>query len=361
MYIDPLPNGKYKYGQWYTEYRTGKKRRVTITMDKNTAATRREAQKILDQKVKIANSLSRTSDVTLDEARTAYIAYQEQTLKPSTASRCKVRIGVLTRLLGPDTLLSSLNAGYINRVFLESGRKKSTLNEDMVRLKAWIRWCYDNDLVDDIRYLDKLKPYKVDKKPEKEKYMERDELQKLLPELKVPINRLIIEFLALSGCRVGEALALQWSDIDGEVIHITKTYDHINRITTSTKTETSCRDIYIQPELRSLIRRIREYYMLIGVRSDLVFAAESGKHLELRTVEKYFKENTEKILGRRLTLHSLRHTHASLLFEQGMSLDAVSFRLGHADSRITKDIYLHVTERKKEQYNAQMEKVSLLS
>ena len=361
MFSKQMPNGKFKFTEWYIEYRTGKRRRVTVTMDKDTAASKREAQRILNQKIEAINFSSAPEKITLAAARDAYTAFQERTLKQSTAGRCKARIGVLTRLLGEDTRLESLTAGYVNKKFLESGRKKSTLNEDLIRFKAWIRWCYQNDLIEDIRFLDKLKPYKVDKPPEKLKYMEREELQKILPYFTIPINRMVVEFLALSGCRVGEALALEWTDIDDGQIHITKTYDHINKVTTSTKTESSCRDIFIQPELAELIRRLRLYYMETGIRSDLVFANWQGEHLGLAALEKYFRDRCEKVLGRRLTLHSLRHTHASLLFEQGMSLEAVSARLGHSDSRITKDIYLHITENKQKEYDSQLKKILLLS
>ena len=77
-------------------------------------------------------------------------------------------------------------------------------------------------------------------------------------------------------------------------------------------------------------------------------------------MNKYFRENCVRILGRPLSLHSLRHTHTSLMFEAGASLDAVSLRLGHSDSRITRDIYLHLTEKKKEEYDNQFRNVRIL-
>lgn len=58
--------------------------------------------------------------------------------------------------------------------------------------------------------------------------------------------------------------------------------------------------------------------------------------------------------------HELRHTHTSLLLEQGVSIDTISRRLGHENSRITREIYLHVTEKLKERDNEQLARISLL-
>ena len=363
MNIRETSNGKFQYTMWYVDARTGKNRRVSVTLEKNTAHAKREAERILNEKIRRLNAEVDFSDITLEEGINRYYEYQLRTVKLSTANRNYGKLNVLARLLGPDTRLDKLNAGYINRVFLESGRSNLTLQEDTRRLKAFLNWAYRNDLVKDISYLTKLERYKVEKTPEQYKYLEKDELVKLLQNMKVPINRLLVEFLALSGLRIGEALALQWTDINlsKKQLNIDKTYDSINKVITSTKTEHSNRVIHIQPELAKNIKEIKKYYSDIGVFSVFVFVGYSGDHLNLASIEKYFRENCEAILGKRLHPHSLRHTHASLLFERGMSLDAVSLRLGHADSKVTKAIYLHITEKKREEYDSQLEKISLLS
>ncbi len=56
---------------------------------------------------------------------------------------------------------------------------------------------------------------------------------------------------------------------------------------------------------------------------------------------------TLSALHRTITPHALRHTHASLLMEQGINIDIIFGRLGHENSSITREIYLHVTEKLK--------------
>ncbi len=83
-------------------------------------------------------------------------------------------------------------------------------------------------------------------------------------------------------------------------------------------------------------------------------------NIQYAKFNKYFRENTEAILGRRLTIHALRHTHVALLAENGIPLDVISRRLGHADSDITKDIYFHVTKRMKEADNKLLKEVKIM-
>ena len=75
---------------------------------------------------------------------------------------------------------------------------------------------------------------------------------------------------------------------------------------------------------------------------------------------KYLREKSEKVLGRRITPHTLRHTDASLLMEQGADIDSISRRLGHTDSRITRDIYLHVTKKLEDPQNERLKEVKIL-
>ena len=58
--------------------------------------------------------------------------------------------------------------------------------------------------------------------------------------------------------------------------------------------------------------------------------------------------------------HTLRHTHASLLIEQGVDIEYISRRLGHKNSRLTREIYIHVTTKMRERENERLREVRLL-
>ena len=66
------------------------------------------------------------------------------------------------------------------------------------------------------------------------------------------------------------------------------------------------------------------------------------------------------ILGKALTPHVMRHTHVSLLAESGVPLETISRRLGHSNSKITREIYLHVTQKQEQKDRERIAQISLL-
>lgn len=108
-------------------------------------------------------------------------------------------------------------------------------------------------------------PYKDDARKMKleDKYLEQGEIRKLLTSMKKSncttwVN--MIAFLILSGLRVGEAIALEKSDLSDEYISVTKTYDKLNRIINNApKTDMSNREVYIQDELHQVINRLQTH------------------------------------------------------------------------------------------------------
>ncbi len=114
-------------------------------------------------------------------------------------------------MIGQDILVCKINARYVREQFDRINKSNSSKNEMLTRFKALIRWGYSNDYIDDVRYLDKLKPYKdaSNHKKAANKYLEPEEIQKLLPSLTEKKWQLLTRFLILSGLRVGEAIALE--------------------------------------------------------------------------------------------------------------------------------------------------------
>lgn len=367
MWVEKLNNGKYKYIERYEDYLTGKMRRVSVTLEKNTASARKQAQTALAAKIEkaLARDVTVKKDITLRELVTEYRKSQKLVVKESTYSRNYHACNTLMKMLGENVLVDRLTARYVRDSFLSSGKENSTLNEHLTRFKALIRWGYKNDLLRDISYLDKIERFKDVPHKEKiqDKFLESSELKYLIENMAVEKWRDLTEFLALSGLRFGEAAALEISDIDlkNRVIKITKNYDMINNVTTTPKTGSSTRDVYMQDELRELCKRLR-YDALCQrmVNGCSLLFQDNGKHIAYYSYNAYLKENAIKYIGRAITPHTLRHTHASLLMEQGISIDVISRRLGHENSEITREIYLHVTKKLKEKENQQLARIRIL-
>lgn len=163
--------------------------------------------------------------------------------------------------------------------------------------------------------------------------------------------------LAYGGIRRGEALALTWDDIDfsTQSVIINKTLSRNKEkelCVNSAKTEAGERTIYLDSETLEVLKRwkIEQVEKKEGSDSlNIVFGNKSASYISLSTPIKYLNSICEKHGLKRITLHGLRHTHCSLLFESGASIKAVQDRLGHRDIKTTMDIYAHVTDRQKKQ------------
>ena len=77
--------------------------------------------------------------------------------------------------------------------------------------------------------------------------------------------------------------------------------------------------------------------------------SDNGSPLRLAYLNEKLNSLIKKHHLHPITIHRLRHTHASLLFEAGASIKEVQERLGHSDIQMTMNIYTHVTDHVKEQ------------
>ncbi len=348
MWIEKRANGKYKACERYTDPLTGKTRKVAVTIEKDTRAARKAAEEALRAKIEGLSTTTSDRDPTLDEIRAAYVSRQKRATKPQTWKRDECMAKTVTDLLGKDTIVSKLSARHIIQSVEKSGKPNVTKNTYIEHIKRMLKWAYLNDYVDDVSYLQKIIPYPDNKKERiEDKFLSSDELKTLLDGMKITRWKLLTQFLALSGLRIGEAMALLDTDIT-TVISVTKTMDVRNGIiSNSAKTDAGNREVFVQPELEAVVKDIRQYVRIdkikTGLRSNLFFP-----QIDYYAYNKYLKENSKALLNHQITPHALRHTHVSLLAEAGVSLDVISRRVGHEGSSITKTIYLHITEKQKE-------------
>ena len=171
-----------------------------------------------------------------------------------------------------------------------------------------------------------------------------------------------------SGIRRGEALALTWKDIDFKKNEI-RIYKALARgkdnqlYVKSTKTGV-VRTIKMYPETISVLKewkkRQQEDYLILGFNTNnlkqLVFSNERNEFLQLTKPRKWLVHVLNKYKLPKITTHGFRHTHCSLLLESGAKILEVSDRLGHADVKMTMNIYAHVSEKAKDEAIDKLEK-----
>lgn len=375
MWCEKTKNGKYRYFERFPmpdrTYKT-----FSVTMEKKNAQTRKAAQQLLAVRAGRASG----TEFTLENVLAAYLRDQEKTVRPQTVARNKTTLTRFVKFLGPRIPVMDLSAGYCRQVLLKQNRPEGWMNEYIIRFKAMLRWAYRNDYMEDTKCADKLQLFPVPAaSPEdiENKYLTSDELWAVIAALEdQPQWQLAAEFLALTGLRFGEFAALMPEDFSPAGIRICKTYNDTHRLTNDPKTYTSNRTIPIQEELAAVIRDINLMVKKEKLRHPEIKAAPywfpkiptsntrklKNLHVSIFAFDKAFKKVCEEVTGKSLTAHGLRHTHASLLFEKGFTYDQVGRRLGHAgNSRVTREIYVHITEKLRQKDAEAIKQIRLLS
>lgn len=214
---------------------------------------------------------------------------------------------------------------------------------------------------------DRLKvPVKDSTAPKKKiKYFALDELNKLLDFMKeykhqrfedYPIYYTLMYFLSQSGLRISEALALRWTDIEGNMLKVerqTSRDDNNNLQLTTLKNTSSYRTIKLDEDLIKELKQfkvIQNQYILSAEpfarnQDYIIFQNYLGNYLTPSTVRDSIKNYCYKAGVEYKGTHGFRHTHAVLLLESGASLFFVSKRLGHKSIKTTADTYLDITKK----------------
>jgi integrase len=162
-----------------------------------------------------------------------------------------------------------------------------------------------------------------------------------------------------TGIRRGETLALRWpnTDLDAKVIRVREALEetkaHGIRFKKA-KTKNGRRDITLPDIVVEALREHRrpqlELRIALGLGKlpddALVFPALDGGPQSPRAFSGDWADAAERIGMAEITLHALRHTHASQLIDAGVELVTISKRLGHASPNITLQIYAHLFRKR---------------
>lgn len=181
------------------------------------------------------------------------------------------------------------------------------------------------------------------------KFLNQFELHKLLTSLEygkeIDWNWFIL-LVAKTGMRFSEALALTPKDFDfaHQVLSISKTWDYkANGGFMPTKNKSSVRKIQIDwqtvMQFATLTKDLKE--------DEPIFVKKDGeKYLEIynSTVNGILERQCKKMGISTISIHGLRHTHASILLFAGVSIGSVARRLGHASMTTTQKTYLHIIQ-----------------
>ena len=191
--------------------------------------------------------------------------------------------------------------------------------------------------------------------------LSRNELKQLLDTVqkRYTENYPLFLMLARTGVRVGEALGLKWGDIDfnGRFISLKRSFSKGRFSTLKGKRE---RRIDMSPQLAEALKahrlKCKEKGMKLGLgdHPEYVFTNHLGGPIDLSAWRKrIFVKALEKAELRRIRIHDLRHTYATLRISKGDNIADVSNQLGHFSEAFTLKIYYHwIPGKKKSEVDA---------
>ena len=210
---------------------------------------------------------------------------------------------------------------------------------------------------------------KVDKprntEPKKEmEFWTPEEFAAFLSCAEDPTYKMFFMTLYITGCRRGEAEALSWSDVDlkKSTVKISKSLTRKSPTApweiTTPKNASSNRTINIPSSLCKMLKEYKEQQKKTSPSSAFVFGGE--RPLASRTTDRYFADTCEQAGVKKIRIHDLRHSCASILISKGVSIVAVSRQLGHSNIEQTLNTYSHLMPDDNSKIITELETVSAI-
>lgn len=269
--------------------------------------------------------------------------YKEGAIRDVTMKKYEITLVWLKKLV-PQLSLCDLNRITYQKLLNDYAavHERQTTMDFHHQLKAAILDAVDDGMIErdpTRKAIIKGKTPRV----KKIKYLNQFELHTLLSSLKLPpqINwDWLILLIAKTGMRFSEALALTPKDFDfaRQSLSVERTWDYKGK------------GGFMPTKNKSSVRKIQLDWQTIIQFSELIKGLPEDEPIFIRG--RVFNSTVNSILARHckaqnipiISIHGLRHTHASLLLFAGVSIASVARRLGHASMTTTQKTYLHIIQ-----------------
>ena len=393
IWIEDLPNGKYKFNQKYADPLRSTAdhivlRKVSVTLTKKTAQAKRKAEEILAKKInkKVQASHPNESDILFADLTDKYLEYLKDTDQPyNTRNAAIYQMNAFKKEFDKKTVAKNITTPMVNNYLEKCLYKDNLANKTVKTRKFFLSAVFEYGISHGFLTTNPITNAKIKYKDETErkkerienKYLTDDELRTVLLYIKDVLHRQdyydLLRLLSLTGMRISEAAALTNKDIvkDSSGIWVAKVVGNNNYKVgaiyreeggdrnikdTRTKTPAGFRAVYLNKEAIEICKRNMQH------EPRLLLNAKSPNQGVWNHVEIYsFLRRVGRELGipKRLSSHFFRHTYISKLSELHVPLNVIMQQVGQADSEVTKQIYTHVTQNERVYLQEQLSKLKL--
>lgn len=361
MWIEDLPNGKYKFFERYKDPYTEKLKKVSVTMEKKTPQAKNQAALLLQEKINKKLKTNNAKSVTFGEIYNLFYRQWEKTVKESTKHTYLFVDNIIKKEINNDILLVNIDRRFIQEKLDKILEEKSyqTATRVRIRLKNIFEYALNYSYIDnnEVNFTNVPKPPETIEEIEqkREKFLTMEEIKKLIDSLNSKVYNQkygdMVLVLALTGMRYGELVALQLKNIDfqNKKIEIAGNFDSIHKIKTIPKTRKSIRNIKVSEAAleaikRQIIRLTERFQPLTD--DDYIFCFDVwNSPITLPTFSQIIKKyGAIAGIEKNLSSHVFRHSHISYLAEAGLPIKSIMDRVGHANAKMTLEIYSHTTK-----------------
>lgn len=357
---------RYKYCERF-ELPNGEIRKVSVIFNTNSSHARKQATIELQRKYEQAvKEIDINKVVTYYDVAMSWLEHTEPTVKRSTHINHTIYVNKIFTYIDKSLPIASLTAvtleDVLHKVYYVENLSYSYTRATFTTMKAIYKHAKRKKLIpslidfEDIEI--KKKPFShSDIAKKQNKFLDAVELKETLMQLSKIDSRisLLFEFVSLTGLRIGELLALRYSDYDKEnaTININGTIQYDYKNSSEIKRGTpkniySVRDVSLSDRAVSILNSImlenkrRSLWFEGYIDHGYIFTSSRGNPYDIQFLNRRLKG--VHIEGKHLTTHIFRHTHISMLAELGVPLKTIMQRVGHNDPNTTLSIYTHVTK-----------------
>lgn len=370
MWIEKLPKGKFAYRERYEDPYTGKLKIASITKTSKSNVAKKQAQKELKEKIESILQRVKTSDHTMEELLDEWWEFHQHTVRNNTKRDYINILNAIKRSkhINLKAKISLIDTQYFQRYLNTLAGKYSQAKKHKTALKLAFDHAIDMAYIKENPVL-KAKIVKLPVTLEtfvrvEDTYLEKTEVDLLLKQYYSTFQSIrtgyLIEFMYLTGMRIGEAISLQVKNYHKENgkldIHGTLDYafGYQGAEKEMTKTLASYREIDLSNRVIEILDKviIENHLKIDGYdKESYIFIGKTGKPIQVNTLNNSLAYNNEKLgdqkIEKNLTSHIFRYSHISLLSELGVPIKAIMQRVGHSDEKTTLKIYTHVTNKQK--------------
>ncbi|WP_368532779.1 tyrosine-type recombinase/integrase [Cytobacillus horneckiae] len=337
---------------------TGKKLMTT----RRGFKTKKEAQAAyMKLKQEIDSGLLSKQSLLFEDVFKEWWDIHSKTVKPSTkySKISKFQKHILPRF--GKLKMKDITKGYCQRVINEIAKEIDSVNDIKIQANLVFKYAVKMDYIlkNPMEYvtIPKKEESFLANEEDERNYWTKDELKQFLKLAKEHMSKqyfMMFYLLIYTGMRKGELIALTWDDINlnEQTININKTmfFEKGKEIIQTAKKYASIRVIDIDTHTTKLLSnwkvKQKESLLADGIttKPQYVLFRSDLRPLRLAYPNELLNSFITVYDLHRITIHGLRHTHASMLFEAGASIKEVQARLGHKDIQTTMNVYTHVTK-----------------